>query len=136
MKITILQYIRLYVIVVSKHCYLKRKVNLFCLVCFVLGNKFSSWRILFLRLWELSTASLYPALREKCQNAEFFLFRIQSDCGKIRTRKYTVFGHFSRSAGVIWSISFGNILSSVFCNFSKDFFSFINISSNGPIINY
>ena len=24
--------------------------------------------------------------------------RIQSECGKIRTRKYSVFGHFSRSA--------------------------------------
>ena len=37
-------------------------------------------------------------------NKEFFLVRyfvsprIQSDCGKIRTRKNSVFGHFSRSA--------------------------------------
>ena len=28
----------------------------------------------------------------------FFLVRIQSECGKIRTRKNSVFGHFSRSA--------------------------------------
>ena len=28
---------------------------------------------------------------------EFFLVRIQSECGKIRNRKISVFGHFSRS---------------------------------------
>ena len=37
------------------------------------------------------------SLREKCPNTEFFLVRIQSKCGKIRTRKNPVFGHFSRS---------------------------------------
>ena len=54
-------------------------------------------------------------LREKCLNTEFFLvriffglnteryrvygvsLRIQSECGKIRTRKNSVFGQFSRS---------------------------------------
>ena len=51
------------------------------------------------------------SLREKCLNTEFFLVRISalsdwmrrgtphagSQCGEIRTRKYSVFGHFSRS---------------------------------------
>ena len=56
------------------------------------------------------------ALSEKCPNTEFFLVHIfphsdwiqrdtdagkygQSKCGKIRTRKNSVFGHFSRSLG-------------------------------------
>ena len=37
------------------------------------------------------------ALREKCPHTEFFLVRIQSECGKIQTRKNSVFGHVSRS---------------------------------------
>ena len=47
-------------------------------------------------------------LREKCPNTEFFLvrifpysysvnLRIHSEYGKIRTRKNSVFGHFSES---------------------------------------
>ena len=39
-------------------------------------------------------------LCEKCPSKEFFLavfFRIQTEYGKIRTRKGSVFGHFSRS---------------------------------------
>ena len=54
---------------------------------------------------ELST------LRENCPNTKLFLvrilphsdwvsLRIQSECGKIRTRKNFVFGHFSRSARI------------------------------------
>ena len=56
----------------------------------------------------------YLTLCEMCPNMEFFLvrifphsdmnteryeesLRIQSECGKIRTRKNSVFGHFSRS---------------------------------------
>ena len=40
------------------------------------------------------------ALRENCPNAELFLVRFfqQSECGKIRTRNNSVFGHFSRTA--------------------------------------
>ena len=52
-----------------------------------------------------------PKLREKCPNTELFLvriflysdlirrfnLRIQSKYRKIRTRNYSVFGHFSRS---------------------------------------
>ena len=37
---------------------------------------------------------------EKCQNTEFFLVRIyciQSEYRKIRTKKNSIFGHFSRS---------------------------------------
>ena len=36
-------------------------------------------------------------LREKYPNTQFFLVLIQSECGKIRTRKNSVSGHFSRS---------------------------------------
>ena len=32
-----------------------------------------------------------------CPNTEFFLVRIQSESGKIRTRKNSAFGHFSDS---------------------------------------
>ena len=32
---------------------------------------------------------------------ELFVVRIQSECGKIRTRNNSVFGHFSRSGDVI-----------------------------------
>ena len=37
------------------------------------------------------------SLREKFPNTEFFLVRIQSEYGKIRSRKNSVFGHFSHS---------------------------------------
>ena len=37
------------------------------------------------------------ARRGKCPNTEFFLVRIPSECGKIWTRKNSVFGHFSRN---------------------------------------
>ena len=37
------------------------------------------------------------SLREKCPNTEFFLVRIQSEYRKIRIRKNSAFGHFSRS---------------------------------------
>ena len=37
-------------------------------------------------------------LREKCPNTAFFLVRIQSEYGEIRTRKNSVFGHFSHRA--------------------------------------
>ena len=46
-------------------------------------------------------------LCEKCQNTVFFYFvnlRIQSEYGKIRTRKNSVFGHFSRSVKNINSV--------------------------------
>ena len=36
-------------------------------------------------------------LREKCPDTEYFLVRIQSESRKIQTRKYSAFGHFSRS---------------------------------------
>ena len=37
-------------------------------------------------------------LREKCPNMWFFLLRILPEYREIRTRKNSVFGHFSRSA--------------------------------------
>ena len=61
-------------------------------------------------LWILLCSSARPSVRnviprgiallQKCPNTEFFLVRIQSECGKIQTRKNSVFGHFSRSVGV------------------------------------
>ena len=48
------------------------------------------------------------ALCEKGPNAEFFLVRIfplSVRIGKIRTRKYSVFGHFSRSVAYISSVT-------------------------------
>ena len=43
-------------------------------------------------------------LRENCPNTEFFLVRIQSKCGKIRSKKSFVFGHFSRCEAMSLSI--------------------------------
>ena len=43
---------------------------------------------------------IWRTLREKCPSTEFFMVRIQSDCGKIRARKNSVFGHISHS-GII-----------------------------------
>ena len=72
------------------------------------------------------------ALREKCSNTEFFWsvfsrirteygdllrkslycvnLRIQSEYGKMRTRKNLVFGHFSNSAGKLDFVSCLNTL--------------------------
>ena len=36
------------------------------------------------------------SLREKCPNTELFLVRIQSECGKTRTRNISVCGHFTQ----------------------------------------
>ena len=48
-----------------------------------------------------SFKSLIISLHEKCTNTEFFFWSvlscIQPEYRKIRTRKYSVFGHFSRS---------------------------------------
>ena len=69
-----------------------------------LGLKFSEWVV---------SGTIHSRIkfsqREKCSNTEFFLvvfsrirteygvnLRIQSECGKMRTRKNSVFGHFSR----------------------------------------
>ena len=60
-------------------------------------NRLSCWKQLF---WK-SYCKIYlrsrkaDQLREKCPNIEFSLVRIQSEYGKIRTRKNSVFGHFS-----------------------------------------
>ena len=48
-------------------------------------------------LCKICKVNLEQALREKCPNMELFLVRIQSECAKIRTRSYSVFGQFSRS---------------------------------------
>ena len=46
-------------------------------------------------------------MREKCPNMELFLVRIQSEYGKIRTRKNSVFGHFSGSVVFVKRFSVG-----------------------------
>ena len=40
-----------------------------------------------------SQLCLFPSLRGKCPNTEFFLVRIQPNRGKIRNRKNSIFGH-------------------------------------------
>ena len=57
--------------------------------------------------WIWKWISRVPTLREKWPNTEFVFYcirtgygevlRILSECGKIRTRKNSIFGHFSRS---------------------------------------
>ena len=61
-------------------------------------NEIISWQILFKRL--------LLTLNEKCPNTEFFLVRIQTEYGKIRTRKNSVFGNFSRR--VIYAKDYSN----------------------------
>ena len=55
-----------------------------------------TWSVL--RLAQIGT---WFSLREKCPSMEFFLVgemrSIQSECGKIRTRKNPAYGNFSRS---------------------------------------
>ena len=56
--------------------------------------------------WIWKWISRVPTLREKWPNTEFVFYcirtgygevlRILSECGKIRTRKNSIFGHFSR----------------------------------------
>ena len=48
-------------------------------------------------IWKDPWESGIRALREKCPNTKFFLVRIQPKYEKLRTRKSSVFGHFSRS---------------------------------------
>ena len=53
-------------------------------------------------------------LREKSPNTEFFLVRIiHSECGKIRARKNSVFGHFSRSDNFFYEIILLKLISSL-----------------------
>ena len=68
------------------------------------------------------TIFLYLSLCEMCPNMDFFLvrfpafglnterydvsLRIQSECGKIRARKKSIFGHFSRSVCIRRNLSF------------------------------
>ena len=65
-------------------------------------SEFISVHLDFL-LDSFSLAQTYKsyALREKCPYTEFFLVRIQSECGKMRTRKNSVFGHTSHSDALL-----------------------------------
>ena len=56
--------------------------------------------IYFKHFKTFSNSQVLKSLRKKCPNTEFFVVRIQSECGKIRTRKKSIFAHFSRSANV------------------------------------
>ena len=51
----------------------------------------------FLRLVKSIVFKCLP-LREKCPETELFLACVQPEYTKIRTRKNSVFGHFSQSA--------------------------------------
>ena len=57
--------------------------------------------VFILTVWKVSkygvfSGPYFPAFGLNTERYEVSL-RIQSECGKIRTRKYSVFGHFSRS---------------------------------------
>ena len=60
------------------------------------------WRMLS-TAWKVSKYGVFsgPYFSAFGLNTEryFVSLRIQSECGKIRTRKYSVFGHFSHSVG-------------------------------------
>ena len=72
------------------HCWLQ--ASNYRLSCYLNCFKSRVYRYLHFLL------SCSSTLRKKCSNTELFLVRIQSECGKIRTRNNSVFGHFSRSA--------------------------------------
>ena len=68
----------------------------------------SSFAIQILRSIDYIHVKVELTLREKCLNTGFFLvcifwseYRSQFECGKIRTRKNFVFGHFSRSVSYV-----------------------------------
>ena len=77
--------------------------------------------------YEVISGPYFPAFGLNMERYEISL-RIQSQCGKIRTRNYSVFGHFSRSEVYdFWfsskEINFENALLNVllFLNLSKKF---------------
>ena len=75
------------------------------------------------------------ALRKMCPNTEFFLVRIQSECGKIRANKNSVFGHFSRSGGrekqyhFCWRIEVFKVFNEFFVSVAENLEIFPNFSS-------
>ena len=81
-------------------------------------------------------------LREKCPNTEFLLVCIHPKYGKIRTRKMSVFGHFSRSDTVkrqnnhcLKSVQIRTRKNSVFEHFSRsELITFAHVFSK--VINY
>ena len=63
-------------------------------LCSIANSKFSFYVSFFeissikIKIMSLVSKSFYfsrETLREKCPNTEFFLVRVQSECGKIRT---------------------------------------------------
>ena len=106
---------------------LKPSIIIFAISVFYCSNKSSTQSftlglsvIVFLRFNNILGSW---SLREKCPNKEFFLVRIQSKCGKIRTRRNSVFGHcFSRSGSVFLTLIRCSVV------FSKLFFYWIKQS--------
>ena len=69
-------------------------------LCSIANSKFSFYVSFFeissikIKIMSLVSKSFYfsrETLREKCPNTEFFLVRVQSECGKLRTWKICLF---------------------------------------------
>ena len=70
------------------------------------------WQIFSSRVvqqWALQSKGCYGLCWQytacKCPNTQLFLVGIQSECGKIRTRNNSVFGHFSLSGLCSWHLA-------------------------------
>ena len=75
---------------------------------YIILNSIILYALYYIMLYYITYYIILYSLREKCPNTEYFLVRIfpysdwiQSECRKIRTRKNSVFGHFSRSDYII-----------------------------------
>ena len=83
-------------------------------------------------MYKWGSLTLHLSLHEKFSNTELFLvrifphsdwIRIQSECGKIRARNNSLFGHFSRSASYsknLWKKLNHRILMMECCSISGD----------------
>ena len=76
------------IIILFKHCIIK---DVFVLALF--SNKFIAWKVSKSGVF---SGPYVPAFILNTERYKVSL-RIQSECGEIRTRKNSVFGHFSRS---------------------------------------
>ena len=62
-------------------------------------EQYTAWKV---SKYEVFSGPYFPAFELNMERYEISL-RIQSECGKIRTRKNSVFGHFSRSEITIFA---------------------------------
>ena len=69
-----------------------------------MSYKGSSWIDYCVKIVQIR--SFFWSVFSRILNEYYVSFRIQSECGKIRTRKSSVFGHFSRSGHAVdmWTI--------------------------------